>query len=193
MVLKLHKQNGAILSLDNEALPLSYYGVQKYDSIKVISDGENGLNLSSFAYVPKYEISREEYLKRPDNAATWMAQNIPKQECDAKTQKEDPIDYPEINVGDRVMVLKSESQISHSEKRHLATVSFTDHVHFQEPHSDRGHKWIGIVYDKSNLGKHNGTVDNVCYFTCLPNQGSFVRRKNCFPQFALADDELESF
>jgi len=34
--------------------------------------------------------------------------------------------------------------------------------------------WVGIEFDQP-VGKNNGTVAGVQYFSCLPNRGSFVR------------------
>ena len=195
MALKLRKQSGAILALDNETLPLSSYGVQKYDSITITSNGAKNTDFSTFEHVPKYEISQEEYLKRPDNAAAWMTKNLSKVERSPQMRKDDTVAYSDLKVGDRIMVLKSNdtSVDSPQERYHLATVSFINPVHFQEPLSNKGHQWIGVIYDGPNLGKHNGTVDGICYFKCASNQGSFVRRRNCHPQLALNDeDDLET-
>lgn len=144
---------------------------------------ETNINqFSGFEYVPKFEISEEDYLKRSDNASSWLARTFPKNQS-TKTHDidiDEAEDYPELVIGDRIMVVKSNNLTNDLTKYPIATVSYTANVHFQEPDVCKGLQWTGITYD-TPIGKHNGTIDDISYFSCDLKHGAFVRRKTCFP------------
>ena len=55
-------------------------------------------------------------------------------------------------------------------------------VQYVGPVSFASGVWYGVELDKA-VGRHDGSVEGVFYFNCLPNHGVFVRRKAVFEEF----------
>lgn len=140
--------------------------------------GSSGTMFGAFEVdpsVPKYEMSQDEYLKRPDNVVTWLSQvrsnvAIEKRE---PASSEEPEEFEPLSVGDRVFVVTKGL-------RNAGTVSYTGQVSFpingKEASSSSGDEWVGVAYDDP-AGKHDGSVGGKRYFQCKAGHGSFVRRR----------------
>ncbi|KAI7685151.1 hypothetical protein KC322_g13146, partial [Hortaea werneckii] len=51
-------------------------------------------------------------------------------------------------------------------------------VRYNGPVADKQGEWLGVEWDDTTRGKHNGTHQGKCYFTCRsvsPSAGSFLR------------------
>eukprot|EP00672_Neobodo_designis_P025973 CAMPEP_0174851634 /NCGR_PEP_ID=MMETSP1114-20130205/23291_1 /TAXON_ID=312471 /ORGANISM="Neobodo designis, Strain CCAP 1951/1" /LENGTH=241 /DNA_ID=CAMNT_0016086181 /DNA_START=91 /DNA_END=816 /DNA_ORIENTATION=- len=132
-------------------------------------------NLEDLSQVEKYEMSEEEYLRRPDNVralrekkeaalrAAMEAQGIdvPKPLDDDSFKEE----AERIAVGDRCMVFPGDR---------LGTVRYVGRVPPLKPGF-----WVGVEYDEP-VGKNDGAVAvkgkaPLRLFQCNPNYGGVVR------------------
>eukprot|EP00039_Didymoeca_costata_P022895 m.5499 g.5499 ORF g.5499 m.5499 type:complete len:264 (+) comp3317_c0_seq1:199-990(+) len=74
-----------------------------------------------------------------------------------------------LQIGDRVHVVDAR------------TPDRTGIVRYFGPAQKLKGEWVGVDLDPPHVGRHNGTVDGVKYFECLPYRGIMVRRRKVRP------------
>eukprot|EP00210_Caulerpa_lentillifera_P000709 g686.t1 len=135
--------------------------------------------MEDLSQVEKFTMSDEAYDKLEDSMRAFKKRmGITK--VTKKESSTDSIDIKvDINVGDRC-------QVDPGEKR--GTVQFVGPISQLKPGI-----WVGICYDEP-LGKNDGSLNGVKYFSCEANYGSFVRptvvRVGDFPPLDEFPDEL---
>lgn len=141
--------------------------------------------------VEKFEISEDEYSKRPDTVKAFLAKNklgkYNEEEMKKKNeekQKEDNIE--EALAKSFICGNRCEVNVPGQPKRR-ATIMYVGKPAFKEGW------WVGVKYDEP-LGKNDGSVNGKQYFTCLPKYGSFVKpgfiKQGDFPEEDFLDEEL---
>ncbi|CAO3623177.1 unnamed protein product [Cunninghamella echinulata] len=120
--------------------------------------------------VDKFELTEEEYLKRTDTVRAYKERNKLGRFSDeaieqqAQFEKDNQEAAKKIKVGDRCKVQQNEDGMV----QRLGTVQFIGETQFQPG------IWVGIKYDEP-LGKNDGSVKGVRYFSCPLKYGVFVR------------------
>ena len=170
MKLKLIKNNG-------EERPLTQYdedkklvdlGIEDYDTIHVIDLNPNGElvqnNIDDVATVKKYEISEEDYLKRPNNLRDFKKKLMKNPEYKKKIKESQGPTYEEeaklISVGNRCIVGDGTRR---GEVKYVGKCKELGHGYF-----------IGIALDEP-MGDNNGCVGGKKYFEAEDNYGLMVR------------------
>lgn len=182
MVLCLKNEAGGVVEADlKDEKMLGYYQVPAEGWTLDVKDKApqatqaQYLNFNDLSQVEKYEMSEEEYLKRPDNVRALRE----KKEAELRRQMEaqgievpKPLDddsfkeeAEKIKPGDRCMVFPGDR---------LATVRYVGRVPVLKPGF-----WVGVEYDEP-VGKNDGSVavkgkPAVRLFECRPNYGGVVR------------------
>lgn len=187
------KDDEFIGTCDNDEALLGYYvtngGKMRLHVVDAFLQRKEFEDLSK---VEKFELSLEEYSKRPGTVKSFLERNKlgkyspeeMKQREEKKRKEEDAneIAAKAIKVGERCEVRVPGQPVRR------ATVMFIGRVHFQQG------LWTGIKYDEP-LGKNDGTVDGKRYFECSPKYGGFVKPIHVtvgdFPEETLdTDDEI---
>ncbi|KAG0300444.1 hypothetical protein BGZ98_009174 [Dissophora globulifera] len=140
--------------------------------------------------VKKFELPDEEYEKRTDSVLAFKKRNNLGRFNDAvsdtsSTSAQNHVleeAAKSIKIGDRCEV-----DIGGDAMKRRGAVRYIGLTEFQPG------AWVGVQYDEP-LGKNDGSVQGVRYFTCPANYGSFVRpdkvQTGDFPEEDLfADDE----
>ncbi|KAF9159259.1 hypothetical protein BGX20_003025 [Mortierella sp. AD010] len=167
--LQLYHNDTFVTSLEGhpQETMLGAFPIENYWTIRVIDTNPSRVKgqYNDVSLVKKFELTEEEYEKRTASAQDRAFEEAAKN----------------IKVGDRCEV----DMGSDSLKRR-GTVRFIGKTEFQSG------LWIGVQYDEP-LGKNDGSVQGVKYFTCPPNYGSFVRpdkvQTGDFPEEDLFSDE----
>ncbi|KAI8098964.1 CAP Gly-rich domain-containing protein [Halteromyces radiatus] len=145
--------------------------------------------------VEKFELSEEDYRNRSDTVRAFKERNklgrfsAEAQEQQAQFERDNEEAASKIKVGDRCLVNLGDNMDDDTLGRR-GTVRFLGPTEFQSG------TWVGIQYDEP-LGKNDGSVKGVRYFSCPPKYGTFVRPIKVtvgdFPEeeLLLTDDELE--
>lgn len=170
MKLKLIKTTG-------EELPFSQYdddkklkdlGIENFDTIHVTDLNPNGIlvqnNIDDVSTVKKYEISEEDYLKRPNNLREFRKKLMKDPNYKKKVLESQGPTYEEeakkIKIGDRCL---------------LGDGVRRGEVKFIGKCKEMGHGfWVGIQLDEP-MGDCDGTLKGKKYFDCNPNFGIVVR------------------
>nr|GAT56625.1 predicted protein [Mycena chlorophos] len=175
-----------VVALNDDARPLGYYGLRDWHVLKVEDTNPSTSftgQLTDVSQTEKFELSEEQYASRTDTVLAYKQRNkvgrfAPKSEAD-----EAPVEDVKIPVGSRCEIESNEPGLS---KR--GTVRFVGPTQF----GTGGGVWVGVEYDEP-MGKNDGSVNGVRYFTCLPNYGAFVRPAKVvvgdFPVLDLEDEE----
>ncbi|KAG8042539.1 hypothetical protein G9C98_005173 [Cotesia typhae] len=135
------------------------------------------------ANVPKFEISDDDYSKRPDTVKAFLAKNklgkyneeeMKQKEADKKREEESEIEWTKnFNPGDRCEISVP------SQPKRRGTIMYVGKTDFKEG------LWVGVKYDEP-LGKNDGSVNGKRYFECPPKYGGFVKplyvKKGDFPE-----------
>ncbi|CAL1683991.1 unnamed protein product [Lasius platythorax] len=122
--------------------------------------------------VKKFEISEEEYAKKPDTVKAFLEKNKlgkyneeeMKKKIEERKQEEEAEEHLAslCKVGDRCEISVP------NQPRRRATVLYVGKTEFKEGW------WIGVKYDEP-LGKNDGRVGGKRYFECPPKYGGFVK------------------
>lgn len=167
MGIEIVKPGLTIADIEDEN-SLSSYGIEPHDTLRI---SKRGGDCEEAADVPKYEMSHEDYLRRPDNVIAWKARMNAGRAPGADPKYPDPQPGTgHFNIGDRVMVYLS--------KKNAAYPATVAHSGADLAFFGAKNDWVGVVFD-APVGKHDGTVEGVSYFRCPPLFGSFIRRKFC--------------
>ncbi|KAI8380361.1 CAP Gly-rich domain-containing protein [Blakeslea trispora] len=190
--LDLYHGKNLLGSLDDDNRMLGSYPVEDYMRLHVIDTNPHRIKnqYTDVSLVEKFELTEDEYQKRTDTVRAFKERNKLGRFSDEAAAKEEAIErsYQEaanqIKVGDRCQVLGDDDHV-----RRLGTVRFVGETQFQAG------LWVGVQYDEP-LGKNDGTVQGVSYFSCPAKYGGFVRPTKVmvgdFPEEdLLTDDELE--
>ncbi|KAG1799591.1 CAP Gly-rich domain-containing protein [Suillus variegatus] len=161
-------QNQKILSfaqLDDDAKPLGYYGVRDFQTIKIIDTNPSTSftgQLSDVSQVEKFELSDDAYAQRTDSVLAYKQRHKVGRFAPPSTE---PTPEPTVNIpiGSRCEVESTEPGLN---KR--GAVRFFGQTEFAAG------LWVGVEYDEP-MGKNDGSLKGVQYFTCRPNYGVFVR------------------
>ncbi|XP_053971660.1 tubulin-folding cofactor B [Hylaeus anthracinus] len=171
MIIEVYdKNNQLICKLDDGQRLLGSYPIDDGMRVHIIDNFSR--TDESLNNIDKFEISEEEYAKRPDTVKAFLEKNKlgkydeekMKKKIEEKRQEEEAeaAAAQSCKVGDRCEVC-----VPNQPKRR-ATIMYVGKTQFKEGW------WIGVKYDEP-LGKNNGTVNGKKYFECLPNYGGFIK------------------
>ncbi|KAL0222223.1 hypothetical protein RCL1_002077 [Eukaryota sp. TZLM3-RCL] len=167
MKIELRDFDGTSLgTLDDDDMQLGFFGVESNMTLHVID--KNPISTvhdvsEDLSKVKKFELTEEEYDSRQDSYRKWKQRN--NFQCCSKnvlSQEQIAADLAalDISVGNRC-------EITLGAKR--GTVRYIG-----ELEKNCGGVFIGVELDEP-LGKNDGSVGGVSYFTCQPNYGVFVK------------------
>ncbi|KER22290.1 CAP-Gly domain protein [Opisthorchis viverrini] len=140
-----------------------------------------------------YQISMEEYAKRPDSFLAWKKKNklcefrevdpeeVRREEEERQRKEMEEKEKAEsLPVGSRCEVRVPSQPIKRGK------IAFVGKTHFKPGY------WVGVQYDEP-LGRNDGSVDGKRYFECPDRYGAFVKPQcvtaGDFPEFGI--DELD--
>ncbi|KAF9970499.1 hypothetical protein BGZ73_006786 [Actinomortierella ambigua] len=190
--LQLYKDGVFVTTMEGDPnAMLGSFPLEDYWTIRVIDTNPTRVKgqFNDVSLVEKFEISQEEYEKRTDSVLAFKQRNKLGRFSDANSTASASSDkeqlYEEavqnIKVGDRCEV-----DIGGETMKRRGTVKFLGKTEFLSG------VWVGVQYDEP-LGKNDGSVNGVRYFTCPPKYGSFVRpdkvKTGDFPEEDLFTDE----
>ncbi|KAF9165474.1 hypothetical protein DFQ26_009927 [Actinomortierella ambigua] len=190
--LQLHKDGVFVTSMEGDPnAMLGSFPIEDYWTIHVIDTNPSKVKgqFNDVSLVEKFEISQEEYEKRTDSVLAFKQRNKLGRFADAASTSSASSDKDQLydeaaqtmKVGDRCEV-----DLGGDSMKRRGTIKFLGKTEFLPG------LWVGVQYDEP-LGKHDGSVDGVRYFTCPPKYGSFVRpdklKAGDFPEEDLFSDE----
>ncbi|KAF9427886.1 hypothetical protein BGZ94_003937 [Podila epigama] len=191
--LELHHEGTFVTSLEGhpEETMLGKFPIEDYWTIHVIDTNPSRIKgqYNDVSLVEKFELADEEYEKRTDSVLAFKRRNnlgrFNDASSNASATSAQNAAYEEaaksIKTGDRCEV-----DVGGANLKRRGTVQFIGLTEFQSG------IWVGVQYDEP-LGKNDGSVQGVRYFTCPPNYGSFVRPDKVetgdFPEEDLFSDE----
>ncbi|CAG9572429.1 putative tubulin-specific chaperone [Leishmania major strain Friedlin] len=158
-------------NMKNEKL-LGFYGCETGYRIHVVDlrPAAQVDNYDDVSKIEKYEMTDEEWLKRPDNLRAYkermlalQREEMAKAGIGVPTGPDDDsykTEADRIRVGDRCCCQPGER---------LGTVRYVGRVATLKP----GY-WVGVEFDEP-VGKSNGTVKGVSLFECMPLYGGVLR------------------
>ncbi|ORX63151.1 hypothetical protein DM01DRAFT_1331225 [Hesseltinella vesiculosa] len=193
--LSLYQGDTCLGPLDDDARLLGSYPIENFMRLHITDTNPHRVkNLyTDVSQVEKFELTEEEYSNRSDTVRAFKERNKLGRFSDqakediARFEQQVQEAAQQIKVGDRCQV-----QLADDGLTRRGTVRFVGDTEFQPG------PWVGIQYDEP-LGKNNGTVQGVTYFSCPPKYGAFVRPTKVtvgdFPEqdddLLLSDDDLE--
>ncbi|CAD6227534.1 GSCOCG00001217001-RA-CDS [Cotesia congregata] len=182
MQLEVFDKNNKLICSPNEGSRL--LGSYPIDDGMIVHVTDNFMRLDDdLANVPKFEISDDDYSKRPDTVKAFLAKNklgkyneeeMKQKEADKKREEESEIEWTKnFNPGDRCEISVP------SQPKRRGTIMYVGKTDFKEG------LWVGVKYDEP-LGKNDGSVNGKRYFQCPPKYGGFVKplyvKKGDFPE-----------
>lgn len=144
----------------------------------------NAVKLDDLSQVPKYEMNDDDYSKRAESLRAFKMKNkLGRFSADpAKNEQDETELLKNINVGSRCEVT-----IKNMPPRR-GTVMYVGKLGSMQGN------FVGVRYDEP-YGKNDGSFENVRYFECPQNYGSFVRPNmvKCgdFPELEVDFDDLK--
>ncbi|KAG0357288.1 CAP Gly-rich domain-containing protein [Gamsiella multidivaricata] len=192
--LQLYNNDMFVTSLEGHPpeTMLGAFPIEDYWTIQVIDTNPSRIKgqYNDVSLVQKFELPDEEYEKRTDSVLAFKKRNNLGRFNDAASDSSSASAtqnhvYEEavknIKTGDRCEV-----DVGSGILKRRGTVRFIGTTEFQSG------LWVGVQYDEP-LGKNDGSVQGVRYFTCPANYGSFVRpdkvQTGDFPEEDLFSDE----
>ena len=170
MKLKLIKADGTEtpFGVYDDEKTLKVLGIEQYDTIHVTDLNPNGIlvqnNIDDLNTVKKYEISEEDYMKRPGNVREFRKKLMKDPNYKKKIKESQGPTYEleakEIKVGDRCLLGDG---VRRGEVKYVGKCI------------EMGNGfWVGIALDEP-MGDTNGTIKGKKYFECENNYGMMVR------------------
>ncbi|OMJ20150.1 Tubulin-folding cofactor B [Smittium culicis] len=175
MAISLYRGDTLVSSLDGaeaDELMLGYFGVQEYDVLKVDGNRSNFTRVVDFDdldKVEKYEMPTEQYEQRKDTVAAFKKLNKIGRfgEQQAATPHQDSESIEELKA--RISLnSRCEVRMTNEGLARRGTVRFVGKTEFASG------LWVGVEYDEP-LGKNDGSINGVRYFSCADKYGAFVR------------------
>lgn len=180
---------------------LGAYNPKDHDLIRVIdhdpdSVAANG-GLDDVSQVKKYEMSEEEYNKRPNTYRAWKAEQLKKdpnwsppwlkKAKEEKKKPSGPIETLEavsarIKVGDRCECSPGSRRGEVKYVGYVGVNTTSSNTNDSEAKTEDGDSsavelpqvWIGVAFDEP-VGKNDGTAKGKRYFTCQKGYGAFLK------------------
>ncbi|KAF9578239.1 hypothetical protein BGW38_006073, partial [Lunasporangiospora selenospora] len=194
-LLELYHENTFVTSMEaNQDAMLGSFPIEDFWTIKVNDSNPNRVRgqFNDVTLVEKFELADDDYEKRSDTVLAFKRRNQLGRFNDAASDASNAAEaaqnrvYEEaavaIKIGDRceVDIVGSESMKRRGTVRYVGLTEFQSGL------------WVGVQYDEP-LGKNDGNVQGVRYFTCPAKFGSFVRPDKVtvgdFPEESLFSDE----
>ncbi|KAG0050127.1 hypothetical protein BGZ83_005086 [Gryganskiella cystojenkinii] len=191
--LELHHDGTFVTSLEGhpQETMLGAFPIEDYWTIHVVDTNPSRVKgqYNDVSLVKKFELADDEYEKRSDSVLAFKKRNnlgrFNDAASDASSTTTQNRAFEEaaksISLGDRCEV-----DVGDANLKRRGTVRFIGLTEFQTG------IWVGVQYDEP-LGKNDGTVQGVRYFTCPAKFGSFVRPDKVvtgdFPEEDLFSDE----
>ncbi|KAI9205921.1 CAP Gly-rich domain-containing protein [Polychytrium aggregatum] len=176
--------------LDDDSKMLGFFPVVDYARLQITDLNPHRVRgeYTDLSAVKKFELTEDEYNKRSDTLRDYLKRNKLRQYAETASQPDEADAENEfeheaagISVGDRCEVVTEEGLTKRG------SVQFVGKTQFKPGY------WVGIQYDEP-LGKHNGTVKGVQYFSCPDKYGAFLRPNKVqvgdYPEEDLFGDEL---
>jgi len=165
MQLVLQDNNGNnVVTMNEDDRTLDFYAPQQLYTIHVIDLDPNSITkeLEDLSQVPKYEMSDEEYNKRPNTMRKWKAEYLQKHQHEEEELDDNYMqaEAEQFTVGARCKLLNTVS---------LGYVAYVGLV----PELSKGY-FVGVKLD-SPIGNNDGVLDGKHYFDCQHNHGIFMR------------------
>lgn len=172
MKLELYdNKNKHICNIDNDNSLLGSYPIDDGMRIHVI-DKFALVSFDSNDSTDRFRLSEEEYGKKGDTLRSFLQKNKlgkyneeelqkMKEEQEKERQEEARL-AAAVVVGSRCEVKVPKQATRRGTVKYNGTVQHTKGL------------WIGVQYDEP-LGKNDGSVNDVRYFTCPPKYGGFVK------------------
>lgn len=179
-------QNDTLVShitTEDPTRQLGYYPVTDYMALRVTSTVPHSADTFEDPNVEKYVMDDDQYDRRADSVRAFKRRHQMGRFSDGQSSMSIEEPMPEhVKVGERCEVSGSE------ELKRRGVVRYVG-----QPEFSLGY-WVGVEYDEP-MGKNDGSVDGVRYFSCQMNHGSFVRPEKVtvgdYPPEDLFDSDLE--
>lgn len=127
-------------------------------------------NYDDVSKVEKFEISEEEWLKRPDNLRAYKQRMMEQQRREMEaTGIELPPEINEDSFKEAASAMKVGDRCCCSPGDRLGSVRYVGRVSVLKPGF-----WVGVQFDEP-VGKSDGTVKGVRLFECEPLYGGVLR------------------
>ncbi|KAJ8659309.1 hypothetical protein O0I10_005024 [Lichtheimia ornata] len=192
--LSLYQGDSLVGAIDDDSRMLGSYPIEDYMRLHVVDTNPHRVKnqYTDVSLVEKFELTEDEYKQRTDTVRAFKERNklgrFSKEAAEQMEafEKQNEEAFSKMKLGDRCEVQLS----ADSEVKRRGCIRFLGTTEFQSG------LWVGIQYDEP-LGKNDGSVQGVRYFTCPPKYGAFVRPSKVtvgdFPEEDLmaTDDELE--
>lgn len=161
---------------------LAQLGFQNYHLVKVkqndLFERQTNLQGNSFHIqesIPKYEITRESYINRPDSFYQWKQSHV-SIGGDNTNKTEESQSTDNLVIGMRCFVTANHQP-------RLATIRWIGNLENQSG------LFVGLELDNP-VGNHDGSFNGKRYFSTLPNCAIFTRPSSIQTADLSADDEL---
>lgn len=164
--LELKDDQKTLCVMLDESKTLGQYGAMNDFIVRVvdIDPFKTTSQFSNVDAIEKYTISEEDYNKRDDTFRKWKERNVANTE--ASQPKEEKEIEPETEPSEDVQV-GARCEVQNSGKPR-GTIQFVGKTKFADGY------WVGVQLDEP-VGKNNGNVKGVQYFTCEEGYGIFVK------------------
>lgn len=157
---------------DENAVTIADLGIAPLSRIHVHDTDPNSLlsQLTDDKDAPQFQLSEEAYQKRSDSVLQWKRENqlgrfdINYESKLQELEKQTSAAAEKIKVGDRCRVMAISG-----ERRGL--VKYVGKI---QSLAEGKSVWVGVEFDEP-VGKNDGSLDGVRYFTSKPGYGSFVK------------------
>lgn len=164
-----NKNNDIVCKLTDCEKTLGSYPIEDGMRIHVILNEPDPADLSA---VEKFELSEEQYSKRPDTVKAFLQEHrLGKYNAEEAKKKEEEkrkeLESEEKLINSMKVNDRCEVNVSGAPKRR-ATIMYLGKTEFKSGW------WVGVKYDEP-FGKNNGSVAGKKYFECPDKYGGFVK------------------